>query len=496
MSKPAAADPAQSLLELPLKYGKTAPPLQRQLHQRLRQAILDGWLVAGGRLPGSRSLAERLSISRNTVTIAYEQLAAEGYVRADRQGTTVIALRRPVGGAQPQVHPLLAERLRNLSSASRCDEPPLSLRPGIPDLSHFPMTSWRNAVERVLRNAGAAVLNYGHPLGEPKLRTSIARHVAMTRGVRCSPEQIVITEGAREAISLCVRLLTQPGDTAWVEDPGYQGAKVAMFAGDLRIVPKRVDADGLVSRPGDWRTRPPRLIYTTPSHQYPTGAVLAVARRLALLEAAQRHAAWIIEDDYDSEFRHAGQPIGAMQGLLDHAPVLYVGTFSKTMFPALRIGFLVLPRNVLAAARQPLAELLRGGQRHMQLALADFMESGQFGRHLGRMRRLYRDRQHALREAINRHLKIPHSIEGGHCGLHLTVRLPRQYCDRRISAAARAHGLAPAPLSDFLLKPLPEDNGLVLGYGNTSAEAMDSRIRLLAKLAVAAGDKNPLRDTQ
>ncbi len=222
----------------------------------------------------------------------------------------------------------------------------MALRPGVPALSHFPSAAWRRALDRAIRGAGSAALGYGDPLGEPPLRAAIARHLSVARGVRCEPHQVVIAEGAQEAISLCVRLLSNPGDIGWVEDPGYRGVKAAMHAGDMRIVPVRVDAEGLCVSERDWQKHSPRLIYTTPSHQYPAGSVLSIARRLDLIAQARLHGAWIIEDDYDSEFRHTGEPIGAMQGLVDDAPVLYVGTFSKTMFPSLRLGFLVLPAPV------------------------------------------------------------------------------------------------------------------------------------------------------
>jgi GntR family transcriptional regulator/MocR family aminotransferase len=213
--------------------------------------------------------------------------------------------------------------------------------------------------------------------------------------------------------------------------------------------------------------------------------VLSIARRLDLIAQARLHGAWIIEDDYDSEFRHTGEPIGAMQGLVDDAPVLYVGTFSKTMFPSLRLGFLVLPAQLMSAVQAPLEEMLRGGHRHEQLAMADFIESGQFSRHLGRMRRLYRDRQQALRLALNKHFKVPHEIDGGYCGLHLTVRLPERYDDRRIATEALRHRIAPTPLSGFALQPMPLDNGLVLGYGNTPAELFEPLVKRLSQLARA-----------
>ncbi|MDM0005560.1 PLP-dependent aminotransferase family protein [Variovorax sp. J22G73] len=473
---------------------RDAGSMQRQLYDRLKRAILDGGLAPGSRLPGSRALAESLAISRNTVTATYEHLAAEGYVQPDRQGTRVTELSAPTPAPTPRSRtgtapvaaaPVTAKRLASIRpSASRADAD-AALRPGVPALSHFPFAAWRGALDRAIRGAGAAALGYGDPLGEPPLRAAIARHLSVARGVRCEPRQVVIAEGAQEAITLCVRLLSNPGDTGWVEDPGYRGVKAAMHAGDLRVVPLRVDAEGLCASAQDWRRHPPRLVYTTPSHQYPTGAVLGIARRLELIARAREHGAWIIEDDYDSEFRHTGEPIGAMQGLVDDAPVLYVGTFSKTMFPSLRLGFVVLPAHLVASVQSPLEEMLRGGHRYEQLAMADFIESGQFSRHLGRMRRLYRDRQLALRLALHKHLKVPHEIEGGYCGLHLTVRLPERFDDRKIAAEALRHRIAPSALSGFAMQPLPTDNGLVLGYGNTSAELFEPLVKRLSQLARA-----------
>ena len=471
------------LLETALVRGHGAAPLQRQLFHRLRHAILEGKLPPGGLLPGSRMLAQTLGISRNTVTAVYEQLTAEGFLRPDRQGTKIALLAQQTERCAPRPEPCTAQRLSQMHGCARqTDATARPLRPGIPALSHFPMAAWRQALDRAWRRSGPATLGYGDPTGELALRTTIAHYLAISRGVRCNAEQVIITEGAQEALSLCVRLLTNPGDIAWVEDPGYRGARAALQGGDLRMIPKRVDAEGLACTALDWQGAVPRLIYTTPSHQYPVGAVLTVARRLALIDAARNHGAWIIEDDYDSEFRHSGEPVGAMQGLVEAAPVLYVGTFSKTMFPSLRLGFLVLPEELLAPVRRPLAEMLRGGHRHEQLAMADFIESGQFSRHLGRMKRLYRDRQHALRAALHTYLRVPHQIEGGHSGLHLTVRLPPEYPDQKIVEAAQAHGMAPQALSGFMMQAQPGDNGLVLGYGNTSAELFEPLVRRLAQL--------------
>ncbi|RIQ18200.1 PLP-dependent aminotransferase family protein [Bordetella avium] len=473
------------LLDAPL--SARAMPLQRQLQQRLKSAILEGRLAPGTRLPASRTLAESLSISRNTVSIAYEHLAAEGYLLADRQGTRVAALSRQRPSAErrdTQEKPQLARRLDSLLRTPRSTAAYLALRPGQPALSHFPLAAWRRSLDRATRRGGSDALAYGEPAGEAELRASIARYLGVARGVHCLPEQVIITEGTQEALALCVRLLADPGDIAWIEDPGYRGAKTAFFAGDLDVRPKPVDAEGLHVQAKDWAEAPPRLIYVTPSHQYPSGGVLPAARRLDLIAQARRHRAWIIEDDYDSEFRHHGEPIAAMQGMTPHSPVVYIGSFSKTMFPSLRIGFVVLPERLVDATQVAVAELLRGGHRYEQLALADFIESGEFSRHLGRMRRLYRERQQALRAALTRHLDIEHRVLGGQCGLHLTLHLAEGYDDQHIAASAPAHGMQPQALSSFGLTA--RQTGLVLGYGNTAAEMFDPLARRLAQLSKEA----------
>ena len=480
--KPPSSLPA--LLEAPLQRT-SAEPLQRQLCKRIKEAIVAEQLAAGLRLPATRVLAQVLAVSRNTVTMAYEHLLAEGYVVADRQGTVVAPLRTRVKVLAEEsvlAPPRLADRLSGLRSRPISGIDGSVLRPGVPALTHFPQAHWRLALAHAARTATPDRLNYGDPLGQISLRTAIASHLAVTRGVHCTSAQVVMTEGAQEALTLCVRLITNPGDTAWIEDPGYRGAKSALRAGDLQVLPKRLDAEGLQFTAAEWRAEQPRLIYTTPSHQYPLGTVMSVTRRLALMAAAQAQGAWIIEDDYDSEFRHSGEPIRAMQGLMADAPVLYVGTFSKTMFPSLRLGFLVLPRRLLPLLEQPLRELLRGGHGHEQSAMARFMESGHFVRHLARMRRLYRDRQHALRTALGQYLGIPHSIEGGRGGLHLCVRFSAEYDDVAVAAAAQHYGLVPQPLSAFAMAPQPQDNGLVLGYGNTPAETMAPLVKRLGRI--------------
>ncbi|MDE1011367.1 MAG: PLP-dependent aminotransferase family protein [Paraburkholderia fungorum] len=462
-------------------------PLQKQLIERLQQAILAGRLPAGSLLPSSRLLAAEMGVSRNTVVIAYEHLAAVGYVVADKKGTRVSPLSSPAARGEPQTLPpapdvAYAARVEQFTATRTHVDNTLPMTPGTPALDRFPVAAWRRALERAMERALPLALGYGNPAGEPALRDAIAAHVRMARGVRCEGSQVIITEGAQEALNLCVRLFTNPGDIAWVEDPGYRGAKAAFNLGDLTMVPMPVDPEGIAVPPDAWHTHPPRLIYTSPAHQYPTGAVLSVARRLELIAQTRRCGAWLIEDDYDGEFRHTGEPIASMQGLVDDAPVLYVGSFSKTMFPALRIGFVVLPRAIAAHTAVALQETLRGGHRLEQLALAHFIDSGEFGRHLGRMRRLYRERQQALRDALAEHF-APSQILGGNCGMHLTLRLPPSISDRTLAARALAERLNPRALSGFALQQRDDANGLVIGYGSTPAGQLAPAVRVLAGLA-------------
>ncbi|MFE4976959.1 PLP-dependent aminotransferase family protein [Kitasatospora sp. NPDC056651] len=472
------------LLQEPLSRARGGDSLQKQLLRRLRAAVLDGRLPAGSRLPGSRALAEGLGVSRNTVTLVYEVLSTEGYIEPSRQGTRVAALARPE--PPDRAHPTpaaLARRAGRIRERELVSADSYAFAPGVPALAQFPLAAWRRSLDRVLREGGTRLLGYGPAQGEPALRTAVLHHLALARGMRCAPEQVVITEGAQEALSLCVRLVTDPGDTAWVEDPGYRGAQTALAGGDLAVVPVPVDAEGLRTSASDWQERPPRLVCTTPAHQYPTGAVLTASRRLDLIEKCRQYGAWIVEDDYDSEFRHSGEPLACMQGLTPRAPVFYVGTFSKTLFPSLRVGFLVLPEPLVDRAAPVVEELLRGGHRHEQLALAHFMESGQYGRHLARMRRLYRRRRDALRAALAEHFDVPHTVTGGDSGMHLTVRLPPEIPDLPLARAARRHRLAPRPVSQHCLVPGAAHNGLVLGYGNTPETAFVPGLRRLERLA-------------
>ena len=457
--------------------------LQQQLFQRIRQAILTGKLAAGTRLPATRQLALDLAVSRNTVIAVWAQLQAEGFLLSDRQGSRISNMAQLPQENQPHTNSeiTLSPRIAQLRSSHRSFSQEMALRPGVPSLAHFPLAQWRRALNRVMLHQPQQLLGYGDPLGERTLREALAQHLALARGVRCTPEQIVITEGAQQALTLCVALLSSPGDIGWVEEPGYRGAKAAMRLGDMRIEPIAIDAQGLAPQPQDWQQRAPRLIYTTPTHQYPTGVIMSAPRRLALMAAARQQQTWIIEDDYDSDFRYSGEPIAAMQGMTQPTPVIYVGSFSKTLLPALRLGFMVLPPQLVAPLRPALHELLRGGNRPEQQALALFLRSGDFSRHLSKMRRLYRQRQATLRQALQQTFGAQVPLLGGECGMHLVLSLAADQNDMALVDRLIQSGYAPGALSGFYLGE-QKQQGLVLGYGNTSTSQITAGVAQLARL--------------
>jgi GntR family transcriptional regulator/MocR family aminotransferase len=461
---------------------------QRLLYECLRSAILDGRLAQGSRLAATRTLAEELGVARNSVLYAYERLAEEGFVVATRQGSEVarVGLARPAQAnvaAGPAA--ALARRvdgLRRERSSAHDEQQPF--RVGIPALDEFPLAQWRASIDRAWRAIGPQHLGYGSVEGHPALRQAIAEYLKVSRGVRCGIEQVFITDGTMSSLDLCARLFADVGATAWLENPGYTGARAAFTSAGLRIVPIPVDADGIAPGADDWRRAPPKLVYVTPSHQYPLGSVLSLERRLWLIEHARRAGAWIIEDDYDSEFRHDGPPLPAVQGLAADAPVIYLGTFSKTMFPALRLAFMVVPAALTDAVGTALGALSRRGRVAEQIALADFIDSGQYTRHLRRMRRLYAERRTALGDALGRHLGGALTVSGGAGGMHLSAQLTAPIADVDVFDAARRAGLIAPPLSVYCLPSgdASRYNGLALGYAGVPVENIDPLIRQLARV--------------
>ncbi|HEY0892458.1 MAG TPA: PLP-dependent aminotransferase family protein, partial [Cellvibrio sp.] len=406
---------------------------QRHLYHCLRDAVLRGQLKAGMRLPGSRSLAAELKISRNTVLYAYEQLVTEGLLLSAGRSTLVASNLSSLVSSAVDAN---ISQPRQLSARAQLTPWPTdphgaftAFMSGVPALAHFPIAVWRRCLEHVWRELSFQQLDYANAAGEPILRAAIAEHLTSTRGVICSAEQIFITDGTQQSLGICAHALANAGDSVWIENPGYGGAFQSFKAAELNVRGIAVDAEGIAPTKKDWEKFTPKFIYTTPSHQFPLGSVMSIERRIALIECAKKYGALIIEDDYDSEFRRDGPPLPAMQGLVADAPVIYLGTFSKTLFPALRIGYMVVPKGLV----EPFAGMLKlgylRGRSADQLALAEFLRAGHFANHLKKMRRLYAARRDALVAAINKHLGDVAIIYGGSSGIHLTIALPEALND-------------------------------------------------------------------
>jgi GntR family transcriptional regulator/MocR family aminotransferase len=464
---------------------------QRTVHASLRAAILGGRLTAGQRLLSTRLLARELGIARNTVLYAYEQLMAEGLLHTSRGGTVVaqVLACAAASDSADRMPSTLSRRAQALTGMAAPGVLTGAFALGVPALDAFPMAAWRRVLDRAWRETTPFEFDYCDPTGLPVLRQAIADYLQAARGVRCDASQVVITNGTQASLELCVHLFTDAGDTAWIENPGYLGALSAFRGGELRTVGIPVDEEGIAPGIDDWRRSPPRLIYTSPSHQYPIGGALGMRRRLSLLDNARHAGALIIEDDYDSEFRHDGPPLPAMQGLGPSAPVIYLGTFSKTMFPAMRTGFMILPAGLAEAARPALARMPTHGRVPEQRALAAFLRSGQFLQHMRRMRRLYRERRDSLLEAVHRHFGDAAVVHGAGTGMHLSLRFAEPgWRDDRISDAALAAGIAVHCMTRHETGLRKTGwTGLLLGYSQVPATDIDDAVKRLATIAFQRG---------
>ncbi|MET3139657.1 GntR family transcriptional regulator/MocR family aminotransferase [Undibacterium sp. GrIS 1.2] len=458
---------------------------QRLLHECLRTAIRNGNLSAGMRLPSTRQLAADMGLARNTALYAYEQLATEGYVRSDRRGTVVA----DIGVATSQTTKAATYTYSRLSRRAKISSPipgsnmSCAFAPGVPSLADFPIGTWRRLLDRAWRSIISAQLNYADVAGDLQLRKAIADHLRVSRGAACDATQIFITDGTQASLDLCARAFADAGDLVWIENPGYKGALVAFRAAELRLHAISIDSDGIAPSAADWVDHPPKLIYVTPSHQYPTGSVLSVGRRIALIDSAKAAGALIIEDDYDSEFRHDGPPLSAMQGLTHNAPVIYLGTFSKTMFPALRIGFMVVPTSMVETLTQLLEQSIPRGRVADQLALAEFLLSGQFAMHLRRMRRLYRQRRNTLCIALETHVGSIGRVYGESAGMHLILYLDNSVSDVLVSSHALQKGIVAQPMSVHAVEEgTTRCNGLILGYAQLQPSQIVAAVKELAAI--------------
>lgn len=468
-------------LNQPLLPGEAR---QQRLYRLLRAAILDRRLSAGERLPASRQLATDYRMARNSVLFAYQRLLSEGFLETDRGGTRVAALPAIAEAVPPSSvpGPVLSQRAATLA-ASGLAEDLLPFAPGIADVNAFPWPVWSRLLQQAWREVSARQLAYAEPGGEPELRRALAGFLRRQRGVVCEPGQIFIVAGGQVALDACARLLADAGDRVWLENPGYRAARNTMLAAGLDIVDVPVDGDGMAAPGTLWQDKPPRLIYLTPAHQYPLGSVLSLERRLDFLKRLRPGEHWLIEDDYDSDFNHAqpgAQPLPAMQGLRPEAPVIYVGTFSKLLYPGLRIAYMVVPRWAVASFGAAIAALYRGGQAVEQRALARFIDSGRLSRHTRSMAPRYRQRQQVLRQALQTGLGSSSVILGGQAGLHLTLLLPEARADVLLTADAADQGVVVRPLSAYF-SSAGRKNGLVLGYGMAEAERIPQLVQRLHK---------------
>ncbi|XVO87419.1 PLP-dependent aminotransferase family protein [Pseudomonas palleroniana] len=469
--------------------------LTRQLYDALRQRVLDGRLVSGTRLPASRDLAAALSISRNSVVRAYDQLYAEGFIES-RVGDGTYVAQLPTAkklstklstGFSTGLSPTLSTNAANLPEnlddevihsagvariktnhlAQPPSGPPRAFRVGVPAFDLFPFEVWAKLNGAFWRKPDLEQLCYGDPAGDARLRGLIAAYLRSSRGLQCTAEQIVITSGAQQAISLCAQLLVEPGDAVAVENPGYcaAGHAFALAGGRLHGVP--VDNEGIdcqvLNTLADCR-----VAYVTPSHQYPLGVVMSLARRLELLAWAERTGGWIIEDDYDGEYRYSGAPLSPLAALARSGRVLYVGTFGKVAFPALRLGYLVLPPGLVDAFSRRRAVDMRHSEVSTQAVMAEFMAAGHFQRHIRRMRRAALSRRNALLAGWPDGLGGIGELPSVAAGLHLTVRVETLAREQQLLAQAREVGVEVNGLSSYWLPqsstPVDQRAGLVMGF--------------------------------
>jgi len=495
---------AGNSLVVPLS-DRLAPgtPLRAQIYRDLRGAILEGRLKPGERLPSTRMLSAEMSVSRNTTENAYEQLVAEGYLsRRVGSGTFVAACLpgRPLG-ARGVLRPApssegprgLSARGRSLARSLTCNDP-LSVRAfgaGFPALEEFPAETWRRLTSRRLRTARASLLGYGDPAGYPPLREAIARYLSESRGARCRPEEVLVLTSSLQAIDLAARMVLDPGDAVWIENPFFPGAHTALESAGARLHAIPVDAGGLRVDEGERAAPKARLAYVTPSHQYPTGVTMSLERRLALLSWARRADAWILEDDYDSEFRYGGRPIAAIHGLDRAGRVLYLGTFTKSLFPSIRVAYLVVPPGLSAAFVHARRQMDGHTATLPQAVIADFLDEGHFAAHLRRMRGIYRERRDALVEAFDRELGKAARFGPTDGGFQTVLYLPEGQDDREVARRAAGSGIDVTPLSRYTRGK--GEPGLILGYSALTPDAIGAGARGLAKVLKARPDVGAAR---
>lgn len=480
-----------TVLPLSLPGRPAGISLYRWFYEELRSAILEGRLHPGSRLPATRDLARSYRISRSTVIAAFEQLKAEGYVEGRTGSGTYVTNVLPetlLQVARPRDQKRLPHRRVSLSSYARRlprfranpVRPVRAFRANQPALDQFPTTLWAQVAARRLRRVSAQLLAGGDPLGYRPLREAVADYLNTSRGVKCGADQVLIVSGAQEALDRSARVLLNPGESVWMEEPGYPGAAVVFRALGARICPVPVDSEGLDLETATRRWGRSRLIYVTPAHQFPLGVTMSLRRRLELLEWARQSGTLIFEDDYDSEYRYSGRPVPALQGLDRAGVVIFAGSFTAVLFPALRLGYLVVPPDmvdIFAAAESvsthhpPLLE---------QAILCDFISEGHFARHIRRMREMYAERLSVLLEAARQKLSGVLEISSVEAGLQTVGWLKNRMNGEQAAALAERHGVEAVPLTRYAAGRARKD-GLVLGFAAVNPNELRRGIDQLAK---------------
>lgn len=473
-------------------------PIYQQLYHWFRSAIIEGKLRPGQGLPSTRRMAEELQVSRISVFNAYAQLQAEGYLQTSVGSGTCVAGTIPDyvfgpslvhKGNRPRVpvdptHRKISARgvaISNVPPEPWLLQNPRAFRASLPALDHFPINIWSRLIARHCRRLSRATMAYGNAMGYLPFREVIAEYLKTSRSVRCDASQILVTSGSQQALQLSAQVLLNPGDHVLMEEPGYPGARMALLSAGARLTPQPVDQEGMTLAKIRHSARAPSLAYVTPSHQYPLGMTMTAARRMSLLNWAGRSCSWIIEDDYDSEYRFESRPIPSLQGLDVHDRVIYVGTFSKVTFPALRVGYMVVPKDLVSAfsAARDAADIFPS--TFYQAVLADFISEGHFARHIRRMRMLYMERRDTLVNAIQSHLGGVIQVVGAEAGMHLAVLLPIGINDVVISKIAAENQISAMPLSSCYVTP-PTQGGLVLGYSGFNNRQIQDGIAKLASI--------------
>ncbi len=445
-------------------------PLVRQIYGQVRTAVLSGALRAGTKLPSSRAMAARLGVARASVVAAYEQLLAEGYAEGHKGSGTFVAAdlaslsvrRRAARPIKPRPTPAPARAFPEFErAAAQPDARPFNTGRTLVDART--METWRKLTQRAVRSFGANDLGYTDPAGLIELRRSLSDYLRAARGVRCEPEQIVVTAGTQQALDIAIRVLLVPGDEVWVEDPGYPLTHAQLLLAGARLRPVPVDAQGLVVAAGGRTAPKARVAFVTPSHQFPTGVALSMARRLELLAWARASGAFIVEDDYTSEFRYSGPPLASLQGLDDAERVIYVGTLNKALFPGLRIGYGVVPERLLPSFVSARYLMDRQPPTLHQAVVAEFMQEGHFAAHIRRMRQLYREQRDALAETLKRRADGALTVDVPDQGMHLVAYLDGRRSDIAAEAAAQRAGIVVRAISRFYRAASPRP-GLMLGF--------------------------------